>query len=485
MKENSLVKNIVFSFIKTFLGVAFPLVTFAYSSRILGVDGIGQVNFARNIITYFTMIAMLGVNYYGTREVARVRENRIKLSCFCHEMLAINFFMTCIAYILLFISILFIQTLQDYTLLLLVNSFSIILTTMGMDWLYQGLEKFEYIAKRTVFFQFIAFVYMIMTVKNQSDILNYSVVLMISSSGANVLNFISSYKYIDFNLFSHKYNISKHLKSILWLFVFAVSVQLYTVLDSTMLGFIKGDYAVGIYTVAIKTNKMTDTLITSLGVALIPRLSFFIEQKEKKKVKDLINKAYNCIFMFSIPCSFGLFVLAPYVIELFGGSGFKDAIITMRILTPIVVIIPFNVLTNIQIFIPMKKEKEVIISSSVAAVTNFVCNAILIPYFAENGAAVATVIAEGTSAMVCYIYLRKVFNVNTIFENYYQYWIAACPILLVGILSERYLNSSILKVFVIIYVSIVLYFSILKIMKNNYFNYIKNKIIFKKWRNKA
>ena len=230
-----------------------------------------------------------------------------------------------------------------------------------------------------------------------------------------------------------------------------------------MLGFIKGDYAVGIYTVAIKTNKMTDTLITSLGVALIPRLSFFIEQKEKKKVKDLINKAYNCIFMFSIPCSFGLFVLAPYVIELFGGSGFKDAIITMRILTPIVVIIPFNVLTNIQIFIPMKKEKEVIISSYVAA----------------------TVIAEGTSAMVCYIYLRKVFNVNTIFENYYQYWIAACPILLVGILSERYLNSSILKVFVIIYVSIVLYFSILKIMKNNYFNYIKNKIIFKKWRNKA
>ena len=151
-------------------------------------------------------------------------------------------------------------------------------------------------------------------------------------------------------------------------------------------------------------------------------------------------------------------MLAPYVIELFGGSGFKDAIITMRILTPIVVIIPFNVLTNIQIFIPMKKEKEVIISSSVAAVTNFVCNAILIPYFAENGAAVATVIAEGTSAMVCYIYLRKVFNVNTIFENYYQYWIAACPILLVGILSERYLNSSILKVFVIIYVSIVLYF---------------------------
>ena len=78
----SLAKNYFFNLIKTLCSVLFPLITFAYSSRVLGVDGLGKVNFAKSFITYFSMIAMLGINQYGTREAAKVRDDRDLLSKF-------------------------------------------------------------------------------------------------------------------------------------------------------------------------------------------------------------------------------------------------------------------------------------------------------------------------------------------------------------------------------------------------------------------
>ena len=475
--NDSLAKNAIFSFIKTFLSVAFPIITFAYASRILSVEGIGEVTFSRSIITYFSMIALLGINYYGVREVARVRDDKTKLSCLCHELFFVNLVMTCFAYVLLFISICFIKKFQDYTLLLWVNSITILLTTLGMDWLYQGLEKFGYSAKVAVLFQIIALIYMFITVKTTSDVVNYAIVLLISSSGVSIVNFIYSRKFIFFRKMSCGYSVKKHIVPMLWLFAFAVSVQLYTVLDSTMLGFIKGEYAVGIYTVAIKANKMTDVLITSLGAALIPRLAYYIEQKQIEESEKLIQNAYNFVFMFSVPCALGLFVLAPSVIELLSGTGFEDAIITMKILTPIVIIIPFNVLTNIQIFIPMKKEKEVIISSSTAAIVNLICNLALIPLFAENGAAVATVLAEGATSIICFIYLRRIIDISTIFTNYYQYWIAAIPILGIGIITNTFIGNIFVRVSIVIALSAIAYIGILSKFKNKYCEYVISRFL--------
>lgn len=101
MKQKSLVKNSLYNVIKTFSGLVFPLITFTYSARILGDVGIGKVNFTKSIVSYFTMIAMLGMNYYGTREAAKRRDDKEKLSRFVREMLVINGCTTLLAYLLL------------------------------------------------------------------------------------------------------------------------------------------------------------------------------------------------------------------------------------------------------------------------------------------------------------------------------------------------------------------------------------------------
>lgn len=485
-RHKSLFKNYIFNMLKTCSSILFPIISFTYSARILGVDGVGEVNFAKSIISYFTMIAMLGMNYYGTREAARLRDDKDKLSKYCHEMLLINSTTTMIAYVLLAVSMISIVKLHNYETLLLVNSIAIILQGMGMEWLYQAVEEYRYIAIRTMIFQLIALVMMFIFVRDVDDVIWYTVASLIATSGSYILNFINAKKYINFRRYAH-YEIIKHLKPLLWLFTMAVSIELYTVLDTTMLGFLQGDTAVGKYTAAVKANKMVNTMITAIGVVLIPRLSYYLGQGETEKVGILIDKAYNYTFMLSVPCAVGLYMLSDEIILLLSGSEFASAAFTMRIMTPIVVIIPFNIVTNLQTFIPMGKEKVILFSTMAGAMTNFTCNMFLIPQYAENGAAFATVLAELVGAIVCLINVNKYFDMKKIVSKFYQYWIAVIPIPIVALMLKRILTQYIIWMGIVILISITIYCCILLIFRNMYFMDAINSIFgkFKKQRSRS
>lgn len=465
--DGKIIKNSIFNFIKTLSSMLFPIVTFSYAARILGVEGVGKVNFAKSIITYFSMFAVLGVNFYGTREAAKVRDDKNMLSKYVHEMLMINGVTTCLSYLALFICIEVIPRFYDYRFLLIVNSITIALQGIGMEWLYQAIEEYRYIAIRSVLFQQLAMILMFFGVTDSKDIVPYAAISILATSGSYILNFIHIRKYISFQWYGH-YNIKKHIKPLLYFFSTIISIEIYTVLDSTMLGFLQGDIAVGKYTAAVKVNKMVINLITSLGIVLIPRLSYYIEQGQEKKVKLLIEKAYNCVFLLSIPASIGLYVLSNEIMLLFSGKEFSSATFTMKLLTPLLIIIPFSAVTNHQIFVPMKKEKIILKSTIFGAVTNFVGNLLLIPYWKENGAAVSTVLAEMAVSITCFYYIRRYFDMKQIFRNYYQYWVASITVLGVTMIFNHFNINYIIRMIFIIIFSAISYSTVLLLQKNTY-----------------
>ena len=467
--NKSIPRNLVFNFIKTFSGLVFPVVTFTYAARILGDAGIGRVNFAKSIITYFSMLAMLGMNSYGTREAAKLRNDKEKLSKFVCEMLLINGCTTLIAYILLFVSICIVPKFSGYECLLWVCSFAILMQGMGMEWLYQALEEYQYIAVRSVVFQLIALVGLFVFVRQKDDVIAYAAVTVFASSGSYILNFVNARKFVAFRKLQG-FHIREHLQPLLWLFAVAVSIELYTVLDSTMLGFIRGDASVGIYTAAVKVNKMVNTLIGVLGIVLIPRLSYYIGSGEYERENTLVCKAYNFVFLLSVPSSVGLFLLSDEIILLFSGKGFVSAGFTMRLLTPIVLLIPFSFTTNQHILVPMGKEKRILISTAVGALSNLFCNALLIPHFGENGAAVATVIAEAMVALVCFLNIRCYVNIRQIFSVYWQYWVAIIPTFLCAWLFQLIPIHRLVRMFILIILSAGSYFTVLYFLKNPFFS---------------
>lgn len=465
--EKSIVKNYLLNLIKTASGLLFPVITFAYSSRILGVEGIGKISFTKSYISYFTMLALLGMNYYGTREAAKLRDDKKELSKFVHEMLFVNLIMVAIAYLLLVISVGFIPRLRDYGELLAINSIAIILQGLGMEWFYQAMEEYRYIAVRSIIFQCVALLLMFLFVRKPSDVLRFAGINVFASFGFYIFNFINIRKYVLWHWLGN-YEIRKHVKPLMILFAMAVSIQLYAVLDSTMLGFIQGDIAVGRYTAAIRINKLTTTMITALGIVLVPRLSYYIGQQRMDKVRGLIDKSYNFVFLLSVPACLGLFVLSDELLFLFSGREFLKAAVTLKLLTPIVVVIPFNVITNTQTFVPMGKEKLILMSTVSGAVTNIFCNLFLIPSYAENGAALATVLAESVIAAICFGNIRYYFDVKRIFRLYHEYWIAAFSILPINCVVKHYVDDYLFQVIITVILSCFSYGLILCLFKNAY-----------------
>ena len=135
MAEKSIRKNAAFNVMKTAMSMLFPLITFPYASRILSPEGIGKVNFANSIVAYFTLIAGLGIEFYGIREGAKVRHDKDKLSKLTMELFLLNLISTVISYGLFAISLIFVPKLFDYRLLLLVCSSTIVFSPLSLHWL--------------------------------------------------------------------------------------------------------------------------------------------------------------------------------------------------------------------------------------------------------------------------------------------------------------------------------------------------------------
>lgn len=413
-KQKSLLNNAFYSFLKSFFSLIFPLITFPYASRILTPEGIGRVNFSNSIIYYFLLISGLGIGTYATREVSKLKNDKIQLSKFVKEIFTINIISSFISYTLFIIILLFVPKFYDYKNLLLVSSINIILTTLGIDWFFSGIEDYKYITIRSFLFQIIAIIYLFLFVKDVNDTINYIVFGLISSVGSKVLNIFYVLKFIDFKI-KTKIELKKHLKFIFTFFGMSLVTSLYTVLDSTMLGFLTNDVEIGYYTAATKINKLVIGLLSATFGILLPRFTVYLQNNENNKFKELVQNSINIMILLSIPMIFGLTVLSEPLVLLFSGDLYLPAIKSMNIISPIIFSIGIATVTGIHILPSINKEKISFISYIFGAISNFSINILLIPKYGNVGAAIGTLCSETIVMFIQVLYLRRlIFTKETI-----------------------------------------------------------------------
>ena len=419
MQVPSLKKNVALNVTKTLFSLIFPLITFPYASRILLPDGIGKVNFARAVIEYFVLIATLGISVYGIREAAKMRDDKVRLSKITKELFIINIVSTLFAYILLAFAMLCVPKLSSYRALLCVISATILFTALGLDWLYTAVEDFEYITKRYIFFNALSLVLLFVFVKEQKDYLWYASISVFANVGSNILNFIHSRKYIDFSIV-HQLEFKKHLKPVCVLFAMAIAIKVYTVLDTTMLGFLCNDWQVGIYTAAIKIDKIILSLVVAACAVLLPRLSYYSEN-DVEKFNKLAYKGLDILLMVSVPCCIGLFLLSYHIIMLLSGEHYIESVPVMRIMNPIILIIGMSNFIGMQLFMPLRKERYTLYSVVCGAVFNFILNLILIPRYQALGAAISTLCAEAVVTGVQLLLARSLIDLKKTFRIFVIY----------------------------------------------------------------
>ena len=392
-KVHSVKYNFLMNFILTASSLLFPLITFPYVSRVLHAAGNGKVNFAASIANYFLMVASLGIPTYGVKACAKVRDDKQKLSQTSQEILIINLIATILVTITYLIMVFTVPRFSQDKTLFFIEGINIVLNMFGANWLYQALEKYDYITARSVLFKAVSIVLMFALVHQESDYRIYAATTVFASVGSNVMNFIRLHRYISFKK-AGEYNLKQHLKPIFILFAGNAIASIYTNLDTVMLGFMKTNADVGDYTAAVKVKNILVSVVSSLSGVLLPRMSYYVQQRDKKQFNALMTTALNATIFMSMPLCTYFVVEAKDSLTLLAGAEYIPATLTMQIVNISVVAIGITSIIGIQVLTPINREFQLMISVVVGAVSDFVLNCFMIPKWGAAGAAFATMIAE-------------------------------------------------------------------------------------------
>lgn len=398
--------NFVMNAILTMSQFLFPLITFPYISRILLPTGTGKVSFATSVVSYFALFAQLGIPTYGIRACAKVRDDRKALERTVQELFLINLIMSILAYIVLFLAIAFVPRMRQEKALFLIVGLTILFNAIGMEWLYKALEQYTYITVRSIIFKLIAVVAMFVLVHEQKDYVIYGGISILAASASNVFNFFHAHKYVSIKPVG-SYNFRQHLKPIVIFFAMSCAATIYTNLDTVMLGFMTSDAEVGYYNAAVKIKSILVSVVTSLGVVLLPRASYYVECKLMDKFCRITHVALNFVILISVPLTVYFILFAKEGIFFLSGAEYEASIVPMQIIMPTLLFIGLTNIMGIQTLIPLGKEKVVLYSEIAGAVADLLLNVALIPSMESAGAAIGTVVAEGVVFAVQFWALRK------------------------------------------------------------------------------
>jgi O-antigen/teichoic acid export membrane protein len=403
-------KNFVYNLVLTVSNIIFPIVTFPYASRILGPEGIGKVQFVNTFAVYFVLMAALGIPIYGIREVAKLRNEPEALKRLITELITLNFFISMIMLVLYTIIVYSSPVLYADRHFYAIAAVMLVLGCFNIDWLYSGLERFRFIAARSVIIKAASVLVLFLLVRDNDDDVYYLAITVGGVVFNNLWNMWSARHYLDFrNLVYQQLKI--HYKPLLYIFSTVAAISVYAILDTIILGFLTDFVAVGYYTAASRIIKITIPVLTALGTVLIPQMAAAFKENNLDHVKDLANHSMSFVISLGLPMTIGLIALAPELIILFSGQQFAAAILPMQLFAPVLFIIGLSNVWSVQILMPAGKDKYVTIAAVLGLVSSLLLNFILVPRFSYIGATIANVLTETVVMCALIFYATKVVKV--------------------------------------------------------------------------
>lgn len=392
MKKKSVYKNSIYNMFYKGFTALFPLLTTTYISKILLAEGVGKVSYANTIVMYFLLVASLGIPFYGVKAIAQKSNNKKKLTATFIELFSLNAITTTICIIVYYIVINCIPYFESKIELLNVFGLLLVFNYFNLDWFYQGIEEYSYIASRSIIIKILSFILMLIFVKDYNDIVIYSIILCMATAGNNILNLLNLKKHL---IREHeKVSILPHLKPNFIMLASVIAQELYSTIDTLMLEHFYGDSYVGYYSNSVKVIKMVYTLSIAMVTAFYPRISQYIKEENTNECNKLITIGTKIILFIAVPGAIGIALTSSYSVPLFFGESFVEAIFTMKILSPLIIVFSISYFLGHVVLMSVGKENKILLSTLIGAIINFILNLLLIPEYKQNGAAIASIISE-------------------------------------------------------------------------------------------
>ena len=465
MAEKSIKKNYIYNVSYQILTLITPFITAPYLSRVLGVDGVGTVSYSESVVSYFCLFATLGITLYGQREISYVQDDRIKRSHVFWET-KIQQMITSAVVLAVYVPFCLFQQRYIIYMILSLNLFAVI---TDVSWFFQGLEEFGKIVFRNLIQKVLMIICIFVFIRSSSDLNIYILISALFPVIGNITLWFYLPSYVAGPRLKTIHPV-RNIRTIMSLFIPTIAIQIYTVLDKTMIGLItQSDAENGYYEQAIKISRMLLAVVTALGTVMNPRVGHYFGKKDTEKINELMYRAYRFVWSISIPLCFGLVSVSAHFVPWFFGPGYDKVIPLMSILSFLLLAIGINNITGVQYLIPTGRQNTFTKTVIMGAAVNLVLNIILITRFQSIGAAVSSVTSETLIALVQFFIIRRELKIGKIFASCIPYLISGTVMLVILKAVGMYLEATILNTVILVISGAFIYIGMLLIMRDSFF----------------
>lgn len=419
----SIKRNFLYNAFYQVLVLILPLITAPYISRVMGAEKIGIYSYSYSVASYFGLFILLGLNNYGNRTVAGVKDDRNKLSRTFYSIYAMQLMMSALLIVLYTGYVIFMAKDKSMAWIQMIYLVSVI---FDINWFFFGMEKFKMVVTRNTIVKIINLICIFTFVKTASDIYIYGLIMVTGMLVSQLMLWPFVPRYVSFVRVSFD-EISEHIIPNLTLFVPVIAISLYKIMDKVMLGAMSSMTEVGFYENSDKLTSIPAMAITSLGTVMLPRMSNLIANGRQREAIMYIQKSLIVSALLSSSMAFGLSAVASNFVPFFYGKGFEECISIISILVLSSIFVSWANVIRTQYLIPNKKDRIYIVSVFLGAFVNVVVNLLLIPRFQAMGAAVGTFLAEAAVCTYQTCKIRREIRVT-------RYLFQSLPLLISGII---------------------------------------------------
>ena len=371
------------------LVIVLPVITTPYITRVFSSNDLGSYGYYNSIVTYFILLATLGVANYGTKEISGHRKNVQKTFWGIYSLQVLA---TCLALVLYIATCLLIPSMNN--LIAYILGFSLLSRGLDISWLFQGMEDFKKITVRNTAVKLLGVASVFIFVKKPSDLYLYIILLVVYDLLGQLSMWLPAREHIGRPHLDIVYA-KRHIKPVILLFLPQIAISLYITLDRTMLGALSSTTDVGIYDQALKLLNILLTIVTSLGSVMLPRVSNLLSLGNQKAVNKLHEMSFLVYNLVIFPMIAGILIVNKDFVNFFLGQDFQEARHAIAIMVFRMFFIGWTNIMGIQILIPHNKNREFMLSTTIPAFFSVGLNILLIPSLGYIGASIVSVDTEG------------------------------------------------------------------------------------------
>lgn len=382
----SIKQNFVYNIFLTLSTYIAGLIVYPYVSRVLGVENMGVFSFVNKTIDFIVLFSVLGVTTVGIREIASFKGDTNKMSEVFSSLLSFVLIATFIVIAVFLLLVHFVPKFALYESLFYIGISKILFTSLLIEWFFQGLENFRYVAIRNVVVKIIYIVSVFLLVKKSEDYYMYFVLTCLMTVINAIINWMSSRKFVTFH-----FDLSQsksYLKPISTYGAYHILDSMYSTFNYIMIGVICSQIEVGYYYTANNLYLIFLGVISALTRVLMPRMCSMIKSENSDGINSLIYTSFDLILSLCVPLAILGVAFSPVIVQIIAGPGYEGAILPLRIMMILVIVNAINQIFIVQIMTSYRMDKPILYGTIFAALFSIIANFLLLKPFGAVGSSI-------------------------------------------------------------------------------------------------